>query len=353
MAIGALSSILPVLGIGSKLLTGGGGQAAAAGAPAPGPFDAISQAPPQIRPPMPEQNPAFHDVPGGDGGGPARPMMAQANNMPLPQRNPREEMFPGIQPPMPEKNPALHDVPGGDGGGLFNMQPTMAKTAPINSADTRTNAERYSDAGWTLESSPGVSVPKGSKPGKPAAPVKTPPKEAVIPDDEGYDAAPTSSAGKVTGKTSAVTDDNDEPDAGDLAGNDDYSSGGGLFAQIFGPEAGGAFGDLQDRLGESATNPMFQAGMGMLAGGWDGTNPYLAMQRGLSAIPGHQIAAQNADLAVNADARAGSKEARDQAEEQRQAMQLAALVEMLNKYKSEGAQEPGSAIARGSAKIIR
>lgn len=383
MGVG-LPAIMPLLSMGSKLFMGGG-QAQAAGAPAaPGPFDAISQgAPMGGGMPMPEQNPAFASDRSLFGG-------ATPNTTPLPQRKSislfDEELDAGRPtPPMPGRGAvpipergdrAMNALAGGPDGSeygmfldaqaaddaekaasLFATKPTSA-TTPINSADPRGNAQRFKDAGYTLDSRTAEATAPGPvKAAKAAKPVRV-----AAPEPEEVDDYSTSlNSGEVKADNPTLTKPAPkldrglfDPPADEGEEFDETSTGPGLFGEEF----GGALGGLQDKLGNTATNPLFQTGMGLLASGYDGSNPYAMIARNLSAIPGHQIAAQGADLAVEAGKRAGNSDSREQTrldQETAARSEQIALFKAIQKMLEEGGgvQEPGSNIARGAAKHIR
>ena len=64
------------------------------------------------------------------------------------------------------------------------------------------------------------------------------------------------------------------------------AASGGLFGDIR-KSVSDVINPIQAKLKESATNPLLQMGLGLLASGYDrSVNPYLAMQKGLGAIPG-------------------------------------------------------------------
>lgn len=364
MGMGPLSFITPVLGMLGKGLAGGAGGGGAAAAAGPGPWDAITTGAPPPPPPTPEQNPLFAEDRGASliPPNPAKKPMGGLMAPPMPERGPDVSNMPGYGDPMegrgsvpiPTKAPKVSEMPGyGDPmQGLFAMQPTAAleKSAPINSPDKRNNSERFADAGYTLTSNTGEAVPKSVNSLVDAPPMpsrKTP--EAQTVDDEAPE-APKLDRGLFDGpkKTKVVPDDEDE-------GNG-VENGLGLLPD----SVGEPLGQLQDTLGESATNPMFQAGMSLLAAGHDGSNPWKMMASQLANIPGHQIAAQNADLALTADARADRADARAEKDQARQDKELAlrerfaagnmGLAELL---KLMGIQEPDSRSARGAATVIR
>jgi hypothetical protein len=61
---------------------------------------------------------------------------------------------------------------------------------------------------------------------------------------------------------------------GNLEEQDDVTSTG---EGLFGGTTSDFLGSLQDKLGDSATNPLFQVAMGLLASGHDGSNPWTTM----------------------------------------------------------------------------
>lgn len=346
---------------------GGGGQQAAPGAPQPGPFDALSN--PAARPPMPEQNPMLHSDP-------EEASLIASKRPPMPEHN---AAFSGGV-PMPEMNPMMHPSPeelaqlapfsGGvmDTGGAGQ---TVGKSTPmIGPSGELNNTDLAKRAGYKVDTVYGTDVTGQTAPsrGRAEAAVIEPkvagPWDDPNPDETAPVQSMTEKATPARGKPEVSTafDFEKDPknpdtmtrikfDQGDPNSDHEYDDEGDEpSAGIFGPAFGGALGDLQDKLGDSATNPMFQVGMGLLSSGYDGSNPWTQMNKGLSAVPGHQLAAQAGQNAESASNRANAEETRKAEEERVQKMISAGL--MLQIQKMQAAQQ-GPNIARGSAKVIR
>lgn len=342
-------AILPIAAQLGQMAFGGGAQAApapaAGGTPFDGAFTGGAQQPPTPAPPMPQRAPGAQLT-----GGPTPPMPGRGAP-PMPGRN--MEMFGGAV--------GADYVPG-----EFEMNPELGAPQSTHMRTPPAEADPYAlakRAGYSTDTVYASEVNAGDTP-----PVKTRPSpQAAAPKglfgeldapDEADETAPiqaaTSSARPQTGPRSLMEPD-DENDAGEDVSLDEdgEEETPGLVRRMFGGEAGDFMGTLQDKLGDSSTNPLFQVGMGLLASGYDGSNPYAHMTRGLGAIPGQQIAAQNADLAVNADRRAGQAQGQ-KAKEQQQQDELAALLAAIGaKYGAQGPMTPQSAVARGGAKVIK
>src|SRR5882672_6070547 len=231
-----LESILPLaLSGGAKLFGGAGGSGASPAAnTGPSPFTAglLGQ-----QPPVPSPNENFH----------AGQVEQLAKAIPLPDRN-------SLFQPSPEEQDVLDRLKAGRAGG-----------APGQQMETITSQE----------------VPMGSAPGKTPLPAQAQP---VLPVQQAR----------------GLLDVQPEPPASvaPAAGIDPTAPVQGSTSQAQPAASGGLFGDirksvhdavnpLQTRLKDAATNPLLQMGLGLLASGYDrNVNPYLAMQRGLGAIPG-------------------------------------------------------------------
>jgi hypothetical protein len=116
----------------------------------------------------------------------------------------------------------------------------------------------------------------------------------------------------------------------------------GLFGMSLPAGLSNGIGQLQDKLGDASTNPLFQVGMSFLGSGYDGSNPYTAIQKSLGGIQPQQIAGAKAD-----------QEAADKAKE----AQLEQLLMQLGLKFGSGAGgstvPPASRQAAGAATLIR
>jgi hypothetical protein len=370
--MGAGAAALPmILSLGSKLMGGaGGGGSQPVNAPIPTPFDAISGG----TPPTPQQNPAFAEDRGLFGGqaemigakpqgtpAPGMPMPGRApgappSNMPMPGRN---DLFggPGAEVPdmksfVPGEDRMNPELFGGAGPGQTQMK--SKPSAMIGPDGGLNNTEAAKRAGYdTKETLYATDVtgqqlpqPQSKLFGGETAPVQAATAQ-LMPEDEqaGVNFTPTNKKTVVDFSANEKTPAVSERYADDVEDEDNAQEDTGKG--LFGAGVGGALGDLQDRLGDSPTNPLFQVAMGLLSSGYDGSNPYATMNKGLGAIPGLQIAKQASTHAENADARATKKSKQDDED--------AALMNLVRDLmmKQAAPQAPGANIARGAAKVIR
>jgi hypothetical protein len=105
---------------------------------------------------------------------------------------------------------------------------------------------------------------------------------------------------------------------------------------------GGGLDYIQDWLGESSTNPLFQTGMALLGSGYDGSNPFTNMQAGLGGVQSGQMAQSKADLEQRMG-EAGLADAGKQAQ----------LQEALALIASMYGDQPSSQSSKGQASLIR
>jgi len=110
---------------------------------------------------------------------------------------------------------------------------------------------------------------------------------------------------------------------------------------------GGGLDYVQDWLGESETNPLFQTGMALLASGYDGSNPFTNMQAGLGGVQ----AGYRANAASDLESRKGEASIAD-AEQQKQLQAMLAEIAALYGSGSEG-NAPASQRSKGQASLIR
>lgn len=369
MSGGELMAAQAVMSIGSKLLGGGGAQAAPGGAPAPGPFDAIAggqppaapppppakpslfaggaQLTPDKAPPLPTKNPLFHSPPGGAGGAPG---MAMPTKNPLfhDQAGGAAEAARGLLAPRPQNDvmAELQDKP--LRGGQDMPKPQMA--APID------NNQSARDQGWDVETIYGTELQSGSQgapygdmadvpksragvtdaakppsPAKLAAPEMDPeaPVQAFTPQgmpkpemQQGFDTSPPSAPGKSGAKPKQ----------------------GGLFGITI-----PGVGEVNEKLRKSSTNPLFQVGMGLMSSGYDGSNPFTQMNAGMGRIPGLEIAASQ-------EGRAQTKAERDEAERLERLQQEQIMMAILGKdpgSANDDEDERGGRVAKQAAKVVR
>lgn len=371
MGAGPLAMISPILGLVGKLAGGAGGAGGGGAVAGATPWSAAITGQQPEAPPVPEQNPLLageRDLFGPAAAIPptptskavglfdeslANPGKAPKGAVPIPSRAPPVASLPGFGDPMedrkggievPERAPPVGSLPGFQDpmAELFATSPTaasMPKTAPINSTDKRNNSERLTDAGWTLDSKVGENVIKPS-------PLLAEPEAEDVPAPA-RKSAPSPDRGLFDPPKKTKAEPNQTLGSVDDEENGQENGMGLLPNSISGP-----IGSFQDALGDGATNPLFQMGMGLLAGGWDGSNPWKTALAGINAVPGHQIAAQSADLAQEANTRANKDQERQDRElalkmqEQGDMAGLAAMLKLMQ------AQDPQSRVARGAAKVI-
>jgi hypothetical protein len=314
---------LPLIMSGARAIGGGMGRNAG-GAPAAPP--AVSPWDPVKDFPMPQKNPMFHDAP-QSGPPPAKPPMGAGAQV---VRDPTQG---------PAPRAMLASARSGPGS-------THAKTSGPPS-----NRELGERAGYTTETVMGKSVPVGSSPG--AAPIQASSQRAMpkTVSDHMRTAAPAS-APPMPAKQPGMAD-------GGLFGK--MMAGGGTPEPNM-PAPGqkppmpgqasmwdrgvdmvtGGIGQLQDKLGESSTNPLFQTGMGLLASGYDGSNPYSNILTGLGGVQPAMMQQTMADYGI--------------ADKDREKKLAEALAAIGLKYQGGGETEKEPAKSRqaaGSAKVIR
>ncbi len=231
---------------------------------------------------------------------------------------------------MPEKNPAFHDAP--NPGAKAPMANVIAGANNPN----LTPYDLAKRAGQTTQTVQASEVPLGSAPPKPnPMPLAAPGPLSNGPDRSGPMSVmpkPPSVAPSLTGPVQAATNEAqpapEEPK--------------GLFGKLLPDSIRGPIGTLQDKLGDAAGNPLFQVGMGLLASGYDGSNPWTNIQKSLGGIQPYQIAGMEADI---------------KAQQQQQEQKLQALLAQLGlKYGQPAAAAnagPQSRQAAGAASLIR
>jgi hypothetical protein len=105
---------------------------------------------------------------------------------------------------------------------------------------------------------------------------------------------------------------------------------------------GGGLDYVQDWLGESETNPLFQTGMALLASGYDGSNPFTGMQANLGGV--------QTGLRANATSETESRKAESGiADAGKQAQLQEALAMIAAMY----GDQPASQSSKGQASLIR
>lgn len=122
---------------------------------------------------------------------------------------------------------------------------------------------------------------------------------------------------------------------------------GGMFDFLKGP-----IGGAQAYLKGVPTNPMAQMGLSLLSSGYDGSNPYAAVQKSLGTVPGMEHMQQSSAIAA-ADAATKKKTAADAAKDE----EMARLINQLMLQQSQGDQ-PGAATRtlqepKGAARYIK
>lgn len=120
------------------------------------------------------------------------------------------------------------------------------------------------------------------------------------------------------------------------------------------PEEGGPFdsfegglGYIQDWLGESNTNPLFQTGMALLGSGYDGSNPFTNMQAGLGGVQTGLMNQQKADMESRKGEAALASEG-----QQKQLQEALAMIAAMYGGEGEG-NAPASQRSKGQASLIR
>lgn len=374
---GAEIALPALLSVGSKLFGGGGGQQVAA--PAGGtPFD-IGK---------PEMNPAFksdRELFGGPvppGPGPAdmaapirNPLFGGEIAEPGAKGKPAQPITAGAVPPMPGAKPPIPQR-----NELFGGPDALGNEPGAPGPDPWA---REKAAGFKIDSSTGTRV--GPAAGVPDDPTRNPlfggaidepgakgkPKatridlkdkfggatlaaEAEVPDDAAVSAATADAVPAEVPPEEDLAEDPpvkvDPPSAdkdGNLEEEDDATSTG---PGLFGGSTSDFLGNLQDKLGDSATNPLFQVAMGLLASGYDGSNPYTTMNKGLQGVPQVQLAQQAGQTAESAAGRAAAKAEKELREEETQARIAEQLAALAGKMQT---QQPQKNIARGGAKVIK
>lgn len=244
MGLPAMAPMALQAGMGLLKGMAGGGGAAAAPAAGGTPFDAA------FKPPMPEMNPMMHDL-GPKGPSPAAParLIAGAND---PTKTPYDLIKAGghtnetvqgreIDPAAPAPGPLMGGSP--------------PPTAGLISPPERNPMMHSMDMPKTSAGGGITDIP-------------------MMPPNEPAPVAPVQAA------TNGVKPADES---------------GGLFGKLLPASWRGTIGDLQDKLGDAPGNPLFQTGMGLLASGYDGSNPYSNILKGLGGVQPHQIAGQEAD----------------------------------------------------------
>jgi len=104
----------------------------------------------------------------------------------------------------------------------------------------------------------------------------------------------------------------------------------------------GGIGDLQEKLGESQTNPMFQLGMGLLSSGYDGSNPYKNILAGMGGVQPAMMDQYKTDVGIE-----------DRQKEKELADALAAIGLKYTQGEKKDEKPARSRQAAGSARVIR
>lgn len=110
-------------------------------------------------------------------------------------------------------------------------------------------------------------------------------------------------------------------------------------------------GTIQDKLKGMPTNPLAQTGLGLLASGYDGSNPYTNISRGLSGIQPHEIALRSAAIADQTAARANKKD--EQEGSDAELMRLIAAMQMQAMGGAPQASGTPSKQSQMGARVVR
>lgn len=200
-------------------------------------------------------------------------------------------------PPLPERNPIFRPeegetiVHGGLLGGSVPPKPSDTGGPGQNVVNTplRDNNSVWRDKGYTLESVAGTtpnSTAIKSRPDIVQQVVDAAPQEAPANSPRASLFGDTSNTAPVQAATNETTPATTE-------------TGKGLFAsKMIAPEKSGFLNRLESTLQNSNTNPLLQIGLGLLASGYDGTNPYTMIQKGLGGIQNQQIAGVSSDTST-------------------------------------------------------
>jgi len=292
-----------------------------------------------MMPPIPDKNELFHPTAGQANAAKAikdspAAMAAMSGLMSRPQG-------PGNQSPPPPADvtgqssmPAMSGGQGGDSGGSFNAKPWKNETVFGNDV-----------TGQNWKPSRGsIQLPETARPLPDTTPSTTPmpernPNFHTMP-------APAMAGGAQGFDTSAP-----KPPASAQAAGAARPVAPGLFEQMTGQKIPG-LDTAQAAMKGVPTNPLVQTGLGLLASGYDGSNPYTNIASNLKGIQGHEIALRSADIADAAEGRK-KKDAADEAKD----AELRALIAQMMMSGMPGAAGAaagqGVASSQGQARLVR
>lgn len=341
--MGWTAAIGPALGIARTL---GGGLARNTGSGMTGmnsPFDVVFN--PDIQPmdfEMPERNPRFKEqaklqsVFDETPGLMASALLGGDTEGALLDAGPGREVLPVDSGPPPQRI---------DLAELAKRQNQPVRIDLSKIPRERTPNELAADQGYTVTSVMGEEVP----PGSPVSAFSVGPER--LPQENVTEIARRPVAGGVTDLPKSVFDEEVPAPATSArvapsAFEPQFDTGTQGEDSVFG-DIGDGIGYVQDWLGGSAENPLFQTGMALLASGYDGSNPFTGIQSGLNAIPQLSLQQQKSDL----ERRKGEADIAD-AQQQKQLQEaLAMIAEMYGG--DQGGEGPSSQRSKGQAYVVR
>ncbi len=300
--------------------------------------------------------------------GGANPLMAGLMGGAVPGMAAAKGMFP----PMPEKNPAFH------GGAQENAAAKAIKDSPAamsafaglmskpsgpGSAAPPTPAQQGGDSGgsfaakpWRNETVFGNDITgQNWKPsrGNITLPEATPNAMPLPERNENFHAAP-----KLSGTASTTmfggtgTPPTAAPQAPQGAQTAQAAKPQGMFEAFTGKKIPG-LDVVQNSLRAVPTNPLVQTGLGLLASGYDGSNPYANIAANLKGIQPHEIALRSADIADSAEGRK-KKDAADEAKDaELRAMIAQMLMSGMPGAAGAAAGSGATAGSQGQARLVR
>jgi len=254
------------------------------------------------------------------------------------------------KPPMPQMNPMFHDAqPPAKPQGMFGAQPVKDQGIPprpalasdrIGPGSTHTktsgppsNRELGERAGYTTETVQAKTVPRGSSPApmEDAAPIQAASASAM----------PKTVADNVKSAGMPMPERRPGMPVPPPGQKPPLPKSSSFFDDSLSMVKGG-IGDLQEKLGESSTNPMFQLGMGLLSSGYDGSNPYKNILAGLGGVQPAMMDQYKTDVGIE-----------DRQKEKELADALAAIGLKYTQGEKKDEKPARSRQAAGSARVIR
>ncbi len=273
----------------------------------------------------------------------------------------------GGMPPMPVRNPMFSD-PAGDARGakLIKEQPGMASlfaeamakprgSSPITGSNS-TPAVMGGDSIGSFESRPwssetvmgkdvtgtgwkpsrgNITLPEKAEP----LPVTTPNAGPSVPPRNPMFSGPV-------GTPSAAP----QPPQGAQAGQ--QAAGPAKPNGLFGINIPG-IETVQQKFKETPTNPMFQAGMGLLASGYDGSNPYTNVASNLRGIQPHEIALRSMGIKEAEEGREKKKQSEIESDAQLRQLIAQMMMSGMGAPGAAGPQGAQAAQAQGQARLVR